>query len=447
MGARRPSTTSLLLFDDGVYYQQTFVYQSLVRDARPGYNIRKHLFGVRMVSSDCSILLCDANSFFASVHQALDPGLRGRPVIVAGREATRHGIVLAASYEAKLGYGIKTGMTVREARGLCPHGVFIPPRHDLYIEFSTRILRIMRDFTPLVEPFSIDEAWLDVRGCRDLHGSPLTVARRLKQRIREEVGITTSVGLGPSKLLAKMAAEMQKPDGLTVLDYADVPGKMWPLPVRELFGIGPRMEAHLAKLGIHTIGELAGFPVEVLIKRFGVVGRILHQCARGIDYSPVDPHSLDTVKSIGHQITLPRDYRGYEEIEVVLLELAELVARRVRLGGYLGRTVAISLKDPEFHWLGRSRTLPHYTDTAGDIYAAARHLLHRHWPEWRAVRLVGVSLAGLVPATVRQEDLFGRVERQARLDRACDQLKNRYGERVIHRAVSLTEAGVLYGGS
>ncbi len=392
----------------------------------------------------CPILLCDANSFFASVHQALDPGLRGRPVIVAGRETTRHGIVLAASYEAKRGYGIKTGMTVREARGLCPEGVFIPPCHDLYIEFSTRILRIMRDFTPLVEPFSIDEAWLDVRGCRDLYGSPLVVARQLKQRIRDEVGITTSVGLGPTKLLAKMAAEMQKPDGLTVLDYPDIPARMWPLPVKELFGIGPRMEAHLAKLGIHTIGDLAHFPAEVLARRFGVAGRILHQCARGIDASPVDPHSLDTVKSIGHQITLPRDYRGYEEIEVVLLELAELVARRVRMGGYLGRTVNISLKDQEFNWLGRSSTLPHYTDTAAVIYGAACTLLRRHWPAWRPVRLAGVSLAGLVPATVRQEDLFGQIERQTDLDRVCDQLKNRYGERVIYRAVSLTGAGVLY---
>ncbi|MDN5345054.1 MAG: polymerase [Clostridia bacterium] len=396
------------------------------------------------MSAGCPILLCDANSFFASVHQALKPGLRGRPVIVAGREASRHGIVLAASYEAKRDYGIKTGMTVREARSLCPDGIFIPPRHDLYIEFSTRILRIMRDFTPLVEPFSIDEAWLDVRGCRGLYGSPLAIARQLKERIRTEVGISTSVGLGPSKLLAKMAAEMQKPDGLTILDYPDVPEKMWPLPVKDLFGVGPRMEAHLLKLGIHTIGDLARFPVEVLARRFGVVGRILHQCARGIDYSPVDPHSLATVKSIGHQITLPRDYQGHGKIRVVLLELAELVARRVRLGGYLGRTVNLSLKDQEFNWLGRSYTLPHYTDTAAAIYGAACELLGRHWPAWQPVRLVGLSLSGLVPATVRQEDLFGQGERQARLDRACDRLKNRYGEKAVYRAVSLTEAGVLY---
>jgi len=392
------------------------------------------------------ILLCDANSFFASVHQVLDPGLRERPVIVGGHEATRHGIVLAASYQAK-SYGIKTGMTVREARCLCPQGIFIPPCHDLYIEFSTRILRIMRDFTPLVEPFSIDEAWLDVRGCRGLYGSSLAIARKLKERIKDEVGITTSIGLGPSKLLAKMAAGMQKPDGLTVLDYPDVPCKLWPQPVANLFGVGPRMQAHLAKFAIYTIGELARFPVEILVKRFGITGQVLHQCAHGIDYSPVDPHSLETVKSISHQITLPRDYQGYEQIEVVLLELAELVARRVRMGGYLGRTVTLSLKDPQFNWLGRSCTLSWHTDRGADIYKAARKLLHCHWPDWRAVRLAGVGLAGLVPARVRQEDLFGQVEKQSRLNRVCDQLKNRYGERIIHRAVSLTKAGVIYARS
>lgn len=391
----------------------------------------------------CPILLCDANSFFASVHQALEANLRGAPVIVGGHEASRHGIVLAASYQAK-SYGVKTGMTVREARSLCPQGIFIPPCHDLYIEYSTRILRIMRDFTPLVEPFSIDEAWLDVRGCQKLHGSPLAIARKLKARINDEVGITTSVGLGPSKLLAKMAAGMQKPDGLTILDYPDVPGKLWPQPVANLFGVGHRMQAHLAKFGIYTIGELAHFPVEILVKRFGVTGKVLHQCAHGIDYSPVDPHSLENVKSISHQITLPRDYQGYEQIEVVLLELAELVARRVRMGGYLGRTVTLSLKDPQFNWLERSRTLSQHTDRTIDIYKATQELLHCHWPAWRAVRLAGVGLAGLAPARVRQEDLFGQVAKQNRLNQVCDHLKSRYGEKVIRRAISLTEAGVIY---
>ena len=390
----------------------------------------------------CPILLADMNSFFASVHQALDPVLRGRPVIVAGDPAKRHGIVLAASYEAKA-CGIQTGIAVGEARNLCPKGVFIKPQYSHYVNFSTRIVRIMKDFTPLVEPFSIDEAFMDVSGCGQLFGTSPEIALKLKGRIKEDVGILCSVGVAPNKLLAKMAAGMQKPDGLTVLDLTEVPVRMWPLPVRELFGVGRRLEKRLRDLNIHTIGELAGYPLPVLQKRFGLMGQVLHLSANGIDYSPVEPHSLEKVKSVGHQITLPRDYRGYHEIEGVILELCEMVCRRVRLGGYVGRTVNLSLKDTEFLWISRSRTVAHYTATATEVYRAAVELLHLHWPDWKPVRMVGVSLAGLVKNTAEQLDLFGEVERARRLNAACDRIRDRFGEQSILRAVSLTPSGVL----
>jgi DNA polymerase-4 len=208
-----------------------------------------------------TIFLADMNAFFASVHQALDPALKDKPVIVGGDPAKRHGIVLAASYEAKA-KGIKTGMTVGEAKKLCSQAVFIKPQHHLYLQFFTCILRIMRRFTPLVEPFSIDEAFLDLTGCQKLFGSPVDAALALKKRIREEVGVTCSVGIGSNKLLAKMAAGLQKPDGLTVLNYEDVPARLWPLPVRELFGVGPKYERHLKLFNIQTIGDLARFPVK-----------------------------------------------------------------------------------------------------------------------------------------------------------------------------------------
>lgn len=183
-------------------------------------------------------------------------GKRGKPVIIGGDPEKRHGIVLTASYEAKA-KGVKTGMTVFEAAKLCPEATFIKPQHHLYVHFSTRILRIMRDFTPMVEPFSIDEAFLDVTGCEKLFGSPVEIAYKLKKRIRKEVGITCSIGVAPNKLLAKMATGLQKPDGLTVIDYKDVPTHIWPLPVKELFGVGPRYENHLKLFNIHTIGDLA----------------------------------------------------------------------------------------------------------------------------------------------------------------------------------------------
>ena len=392
----------------------------------------------------CRILLADMNSFYASVHQALDPALRGRPVVVGGDPAKRHGIVLAASVEAKA-RGVKTGMPVWEAKELCPQGVFLKPRHDLYTAFSARIVSIMRDFTPLVEPFSIDEAFLDVSGCEELFGPPVEIALKLKGRIREEVGVLCSVGVGPNKLLAKMAAGMQKPDGLTVLDYPDVPVKMWPLPVRELFSVGPRLEKRLKELNVYTIGDLARYPPEVLERRFGLVGRVLHLSANGTDYSPVDPHSPERVKSIGHQITLPRDYRGYEGIETVIWELGEMVCRRARAGGYAGRTVALTLKDAGFAVFSRSRTLPRPTALPEEVCRAALDILRAHWPPWQPVRMVGLSLGGLFVPAAEQLDLFGETEKARRLHSACDAVRDRFGELSIFRAVSLTPHGVWRG--
>ncbi|OAT79441.1 DNA polymerase IV [Desulfotomaculum copahuensis] len=389
-----------------------------------------------------TILLADMNAFFASVHQALDPALRDKAVIVAGDPAKRHGIVLAASYQARA-EGVKTGMTVGEAVLTCPDGVLIKPQYHLYVGFSSRILRIMRDFTPLVEPFSIDEAFMDVTGCRNLLGSPVEIARKLKERIRNEVGVTCSVGIGPNKLLAKMAAGLQKPDGLTVLEEKDVPVRLWPLPVRKLFGVGPRYERHLRQFNIHTIGDLANFPVDVLKRRFGVNGEVLWLCARGVDYSPVDPGSLEMVKSVGQQITLPRDYRG-GEVKVVVLELADQVARRVRAGGYVGKTVVLSLKDADFACLSRRRTLPGYTALAAEIHRAAVMLLERHWPAGWPVRLVGVALANLIPARQEQLALFGRQEKLDRFERGYDRVRNRFGEKAICRAASLTGAGAWH---
>jgi len=390
----------------------------------------------------CPILLADMNSFFASVHQAIDPSLRGRPVIVAGDPAKRHGIVLAASYEAKA-YGVQTGMVLNEARNLCRDGVFLKPQYSQYVDFSTRIIRIMKDFTPLVEPFSIDEAFMDVSGCEQLFGTSLDIAGQLKKRIKEEVGVLCSVGVGPNKLLAKMAASMQKPDGLTVLDFSDVKEKMWPLQVRELFGVGRRLEKKMHELNIHTIGDLACYPLPVLRKKFGLMGHVLHLSANGIDYSPVNPQSFEKVKSIGHQITLSRDYKGYHEIEGVVLELCDIVCRRVRLGGYVGRTVNLSLKDTEFIWITRSSTMASYTANAADVYRTASELLYRHWPEWKPVRMVGVSLSGLIKNVAEQLDLFGEVERSHRLNNVCDRIRDRFGEKSILRAISLAPASVL----
>ena len=382
-----------------------------------------------------AILLADMNSFFASVHQALDPKLQGKPVAIIGDPEQRHGIVLSASYEAK-DSGVKTGMILRDARQLCPHCIFIKSRHQLYVNFSNRIIDIMRDFTPLVEPFSIDEAFLDVTGSQKLFGDPVAIARQLKQRIRHDVGLTCSVGVAPNKLLAKMGADLQKPDGLTVLRRQDVPSVLWPLPMRELFGVGPRYEQHLRRLNILTIGDLARYPVDVLKRRFGAIGEDMWRSANGVDDSPVDADSMKQAKSIGHQFTLPSDCKG-EGLKSVILEMADLVAYRVRNGGYAGRTVVLYLKDPGFQWMSRAQMLPEFTDLSADIARTALNLLSEHWHLNWPVRMVGVSLANLAKRRIEQMDLFGEKERQRKVELACDQVRNRFGKAAVLRAASL----------
>lgn len=380
------------------------------------------------------------NAFFASVHQALDPGLRGKPVVVCGDQEKRRGIVLAASYEAKK-FGIKTGMGAWEAHQLLPQGIFIKPEHRLYSAFSKRILQIMRDFSPLVEPFSIDEAFLDVTGCEKLFGTSVEIAKQLKARIWNEVGVMCSVGIGPNKLVAKMAAELEKPNGLTIVTSEDVPHRLWPLPIGSLFGVGKKTEQKLILLGLRTIGDLAAAPVELLEKRFGSVGRGLHLSANGINYSPVNPHSHDSLKSIGNQLTLKRDYQG-EEIKTAVLDLTESVGRRARRGGYIGRTVSLTLRDTEMGFHSWSMSLAEATDITEDIYRMAVQLLEHNWDLHTKVRLVGVTLSNLEYKDYEQTDLLGEKVKLRKLNQVCDSLKDRFGTGAIRRAASTTEAGI-----
>ena len=240
-----------------------------------------------------------------------------------------------------------------------------------------------------------------------------------------------------------MAAGLQKPDGLTILETIDDFKKVfYNKPVRELFGIGSRYERHLRYMNIFTIGELANFPVEILQKRWGKNGVLLWYCAQGIDNSPVTPCSLDISKSIGQQRTLPRDLWGFNNIQVVIMELCEMVTRRARQGQYVGRTVSLTLRDAQFGFLSRSMSMPEYTNLPDDIYRTACRLLHKHWQQSLPVRLVGLTLSNLKPSGYEQYDLFGEKERQTKLVKACDAIRDRFGERAIFRAISLTKASI-----
>ncbi|GGE22920.1 DNA polymerase IV [Marinithermofilum abyssi] len=388
-----------------------------------------------------TVLLADMNAFYASVEQVLHPELQDKPLIVCGDPTRRHGIVLAASYEAKA-CGVKTGMPVSQAKELCPSACLVPPHMRTYVQMSVRILDILRQFSPLVEPFSIDEAFVELTGCEALFGTGEEAARCVQKRILKETGIPCSIGVGPNKLLAKMAAEMEKPLGLTILTQADVPKRVWPLPVKKLFGVGPRMEHHFHRMGIRTIGDLAHADPERLHRRFGIIGRVLHQSAHGIDHSPVDPHSLDSNQSIGHQFTLPRDYDTEEDLRIVLRELAEEVAGRARKAGYTGRTVSLTLKGTDFRSIHRSFTLPESTQFGRTVFEGAMKLFHRHWNQ-QPVRLVGITLSNLQPDQGVQLDLFGKRDKEARLAATVDAIREKYGTGSIFLAQSLSSASVF----
>lgn len=386
------------------------------------------------------VLLADMNAFYASIEQVLNPDLRKRPVIVCGDPARRHGIVLAASYEAK-SYGIKTGMPVSQARELCPAAFMVPPHMGTYVRVSVQIVNLLREYSPLVEPFSIDEAFVELTGCQDLFGQGETVACQIQERIYEEIGVHCSIGVGPNKLLAKMASQMEKPRGLTVLKMEDIPQLIWPLPVNDLFGVGGRITSHLHRMGIRTIGDLAHADPNLLRHRFGVVGQVLYESAHGRDKSPVDPCSLDKTKSIGHQFTLPRDYHEEKEVHLVLRELAEEVAVRSRKAGYQGRTLSLTLKGAHFHTLHRSLTMCRSSNIGRDLFQTALQLLKQHW-DHQPIRLIGITLSNLRPDSHTQLDLFEDRSKEQNLAKALDTIWKKFGFKSIFWAQSLSAASI-----
>ncbi len=379
------------------------------------------------------ILHVDMDAFFASVEKVLDPALTGRPVIVCGPAEAR-GVVSAASYEARR-CGVRSAMPTARAKRLCPEGVFLPARHAVYHQFSERVLAVLRRFTPLVEPSSIDEAYLDVSGCEGLFGDPLTLGRILKAAVRDETGLTCSVGVAPNRLLAKMASGLEKPDGLTLLRLEDVPRVLWPKPVDDLHGIGGRTAARLRAIGLVTIGDLARYPVGLLVREFGVGGRRLHEAANGQDDTPVLPAGQEAEsRSVSHETTFARDTDDPDRLERTLLDLADRVARRLRSQSHRGRTVTVKIRRSDFTTATRSTTLSHPTDLAEDIYAAARRAFRVFWRPSVKVRLLGVAVSNLERDEETPGTLFDPAAKLRRVSRAVDRIRDRYGERSVTRA-------------
>lgn len=379
------------------------------------------------------ILHIDMDAFYAAVEQLDDPSLRGRCVIVGGTSG--RGVVATASYEARR-FGIHSAMPIFEARRRCPRAVFIKPRRERYQAVSRRIMAILQRFTPLVEPVSIDEAYLDVTGCERTSGTPAQIARRIKALILEQTGLTCSVGGAPVKFLAKIASEMQKPDGLTLIAPAEVAGVIERLAIERVPGVGPAALGRLAPWGVKTLGDAGRLGEAVLERRLGKFGRRLAALARGEDPSPVTPHS--ETKSISAEVTLARDTADLCEMKKLLLRQAEDVARQLRRQGLRARTVVLKLRHDDFRQVTRSRTLEAPTQSAHTLFGAAAALLKAYRLQ-RPVRLVGVGAANLVPASQPvQQELFdaGRGEDGAweKVEHVLDAIEARFGTRAVRRA-------------
>jgi len=375
-----------------------------------------------------TILHVDLDAFFAAVEQRDRPELRGRPVIVGGDPRAR-GVVSAASYEARA-FGVHSAMPLRTAAALCPAGAFLPVDGAKYRRESRRVMEILGRFTPLLEQVSIDEAFLDVAGSEPLFGPPEAIARRIRAAVRDEVGLTASVGAATTKLVAKIASDLRKPDGLVVVPPGEEAAFLAPLPIRRLWGVGEQTRVVLAEHGVRTIGDLAELPVDVLVRRLGAHGATLHDRARGIDPSPVTGDVA--AKSVSHEHTFDVDTTDAEVIERTLLALAEGVASRLRAGGVRASTIAVKVRDSGFNTVTRQRTLPEPTDLADPIFRAALELV-RPEVRGRRIRLLGVGAHGLgEPA---QMSLFATEDpRRRKAVEAQDEIRRKYGSRALTRA-------------
>ncbi len=387
----------------------------------------EHLF----VSQEATILHADLDAFFASVEQRDDPRLRGRPVIVGA------GVVLAASYEAKA-YGVRTAMGGAQARRLCPHAIVVPPRMSAYSEASKAVFAVFEDTTPLVEGLSIDEAFLDVRGLQRLAGEPTEIAVRLRQRVLKHVGLPITVGIARTKFLAKVASGVAKPNGLLVVPPDGELAFLHPLPVERLWGVGRVTAAKLHGRGITTVGQVARLDEQALVWMLGrAAGRHLHALAHNRDPRPVRVGRRR--RTIGSQRALGRTPRSMDDIDTTVVAIVDRVARRLRSGRRVCRTVVLRLRFADFSRATRSQTMPQATAQTRKILDTARELLVTARPliEAQGLTLVGISLTNLEDARAIQLALPFDRRHDAALDAALDEVRERFGAAAVTRAVLL----------
>lgn len=391
--------------------------------------------------TSASILHLDMDAFFASVELLARPELRGRPVIVGHRGA--RSVVTAATYEARR-FGVNSAMPMAVALRRCPQAVVLEPHYERYQEASAQVMSILGDITPLVEPLSIDEAFLDVRGAVGLFGPPYAIAVAVRERIRTETGLVASVGAAATKFVAKLASGRAKPDGLLVVPAADTLAFLHPQPVTALWGVGASSAERLERLGLRTIGDVADAPPDALERALGPASaRHLHELAHGRDPRAVTPERQE--KTIGHEVTFERDLADPGAIDRELLRLAERVAERLRRGGWVARTIAVKLRFGDFETITRAQTLAEPTDVAQRVAREARALYAASPVVGRGLRLIGVRASGLLPTGAVARGLWDDDEPWRDAETTIDAVAEKFGRGTVRRASLLRDSAPRRG--
>ena len=397
---------------------------------------------------DKVILHCDCNSFFASVETALNPAYRNVPMAVCGSAEDRHGIVLAKNDLAKK-FGIKTAETVYSARKKCPNLVVAKPHYTAYSEYSRRVNEIYNEFTDLVEPFGIDESWLDITASIRFFGSKEKIAERIRSRVKEELGITISIGVSFNKVFAKLGSDYKKPDAITYISKENFKEIVYPLPVSDLLFVGGKTTQTLNLLGIRTIGELAEFDKDILISRLGIAGETLHKYANGLEDSPVRKIEADA-KSISNGFTFSHDITKREECILALGYLCEELGYKLRSKGFLATSLALTIKDEYLTSIQRQRKLDQPSDIGSELASLSYNLLCENWSNGKPIRMLTVSVNGLIKgdSVNEQFNFFDTPEENLRIkekkkEETVDKIRQKYGEHAILRgAIINSDLGI-----
>lgn len=393
---------------------------------------------------DRTILHCDLNGFYASVECLYKPELKNVPMAVGGNVESRHGIILAKNEIAK-GYDIKTAETVWQAKKKCPDLVLVPPHHDRYAKYSKIVRKIFDRFTDMVEPFGIDEAWLDVTGSRNLFGSGKEIADKIRETVKSEVGLTVSVGVSFNKIFAKLGSDYKKPDATTIISRDNYKEIVYPLPVSALLYVGKSAAASLAKIGITTIGQLALADKKLISGKLGKSGAIMHAYANGLDNSPVQfTHEQHKAKSIGRGTTFSKDIIGLDDIKTAILPLAEDVATRLREAELMCGAVQVTIRDPQFKTITRQRQLAQPSHLLSEIVEAAIMIMETEWNLSAPIRMLTITGINLVSDDEgKQLSIFdisddSKRAKWEKIEKTVDAIRHRYGKNSISLGTSIS---------